>query len=582
MRTRLFATLALLLALPLSVTAQIRQTGILTKNAAISLDVAGQGTASITVAGTYSGTINFEVVGGAPGSPAVAASCTVPSGGSTVSSTTSTGTWVCSVAGLAIIQARMSSYVSGAAEIGLMAAPGGGGGGGSASGSVSITQDGNTAAVNASSQLSVTCANCSGSGVSVLEDAASAGGDAGTPAYSVRNDTLTGATSANGDYAPLKSTAAGALYAALTFGDTVAAVNNGAVSAQTQRVTIANDSTGVLASVGAVGSITNALPAGTNAIGKLAANSGVDIGDVDVTSIIPGVGATNLGKTEDAAHSTGDTGAMLLAVRNDAGTALAGTTGDYIPLSTDANGALRVAGSAGTTQYAEDVATASGDSMVFVGAVRRDTTPASSSGTAGDYSAINVDANGRLYTQAVLYNSTGTEITPATDVAEDAAESNGVTGPPIMTVRRDTAASSAGTAGDYATINTDALGRLWTRSGDPCADHARLSSVVISTASSGNVELVALNSGDIVYVCGYDVVATGAVAVQFIYGTGTACGTGETDLTGAMPFAANGGISVANTGALQFKNAVSNALCIELSAAVQVDGILKYVRTAAP
>lgn len=34
--------------------------------------------------------------------------------------------------------------------------------------------------------------------------------------------------------------------------------------------------------------ITNALPAGTNAIGKLAANSGVDIGDVDVTSISAG------------------------------------------------------------------------------------------------------------------------------------------------------------------------------------------------------------------------------------------------------------------------------------------------------
>ena len=37
--------------------------------------------------------------------------------------------------------------------------------------------------------------------------------------------------------------------------------------------------------------ITDALPAGTNAIGKLAANSGVDIGDVDVTSISAG---TNL------------------------------------------------------------------------------------------------------------------------------------------------------------------------------------------------------------------------------------------------------------------------------------------------
>ena len=40
--------------------------------------------------------------------------------------------------------------------------------------------------------------------------------------------------------------------------------------------------------VGAVTSLTNALPAGTNAIGKLAANSGVDIGDVDVTSISAG------------------------------------------------------------------------------------------------------------------------------------------------------------------------------------------------------------------------------------------------------------------------------------------------------
>lgn len=47
--------------------------------------------------------------------------------------------------------------------------------------------------------------------------------------------------------------------------------------------------------VGAVTGITNALPAGTNAIGKLAANSGVDIGDVDILSIAAG---TNIiGKT---------------------------------------------------------------------------------------------------------------------------------------------------------------------------------------------------------------------------------------------------------------------------------------------
>lgn len=84
------------------------------------------------------------------------------------------------------------------------------------------------------------------------------------------------------------------------------------------------------------------LPAGTNAIGKLAANSGVDIGDVDVTSVIPGTGATNLGKAEDAAHSSGDTGVMALAVRKDTATQLAGTDGDYSPLITDSSGALHV------------------------------------------------------------------------------------------------------------------------------------------------------------------------------------------------------------------------------------------------
>ena len=61
--------------------------------------------------------------------------------------------------------------------------------------------------------------------------------------------------------------------------------------------------------------------------------------DVDVTRVIPGTTATALGKAEDAAHVNGDTGVMTLAVRQDTLAALAGTTGDYIPLSTNARGA---------------------------------------------------------------------------------------------------------------------------------------------------------------------------------------------------------------------------------------------------
>lgn len=44
---------------------------------------------------------------------------------------------------------------------------------------------------------------------------------------------------------------------------------------------------------------------------------------------------------EDTAHVSGDMGRLVLAVRNDTGTALAGTDGDYIPFSTDALGNLR-------------------------------------------------------------------------------------------------------------------------------------------------------------------------------------------------------------------------------------------------
>jgi hypothetical protein len=75
-----------------------------------------------------------------------------------------------------------------------------------------------------------------------------------------------------------------------------------------------------------------ALAAGTN-----------NIGDVDILSIVPGTGSTNLGKAEDSPHTTGDVGVMMLGVRQDSPSALAGN-GDYIPIMTDGVGRLWTAG----------------------------------------------------------------------------------------------------------------------------------------------------------------------------------------------------------------------------------------------
>jgi hypothetical protein len=111
-------------------------------------------------------------------------------------------------------------------------------------------------------------------------------------------------------------------------------------------------------------SVQDALPAGSNAIGKLAANSGVDIGDVDVTTvgtITPGTAATSLGKAEDAVAGSGDVGVMALAVRSDTAASTA-ANGDYVPLLTDSVGALHTRD---TASLVDDAAFTPGTSRVL-------------------------------------------------------------------------------------------------------------------------------------------------------------------------------------------------------------------------
>lgn len=58
--------------------------------------------------------------------------------------------------------------------------------------------------------------------------------------------------------------------------------------------------------------------------------------DVDVLRVIPGTGATHLGKAEDTAHTDGDTGVLILGVRNhNSGSA---ADGDYSAISVDSTG----------------------------------------------------------------------------------------------------------------------------------------------------------------------------------------------------------------------------------------------------
>lgn len=92
---------------------------------------------------------------------------------------------------------------------------------------------------------------------------------------------------------------------------------------------------------------------------------------VQTSAQVPGTGATNLGKAEDAAHSSGDVGVMALGLRKDTPSAVAGTDGDYIPLIVDQTGRqyancalstteLMSAGAALTPKFAKITASSSG------------------------------------------------------------------------------------------------------------------------------------------------------------------------------------------------------------------------------
>lgn len=74
----------------------------------------------------------------------------------------------------------------------------------------------------------------------------------------------------------------------------------------------------------------------------LGANSGVDIGDVDVTSIIPGTGATNLGKAIGNAVGATDTGVALLGVHDAEASKIAVPEEDYDHLHIGELGGLSV------------------------------------------------------------------------------------------------------------------------------------------------------------------------------------------------------------------------------------------------
>ena len=103
-------------------------------------------------------------------------------------------------------------------------------------------------------------------------------------------------------------------------------------------------------------------------------------------------------------------------------------------------------------------------------------------------------------------------------------------------------------------------------------------SVVYDASTSGSTQLVALVSGQAVYVCGFVLFSAGTANVKLNYGTGTACATGTTAMTPAFQLTAQTGVSYGNGEGTVTKTAAGNALCINSSAAVAVQAVVTYTQ----
>lgn len=251
-----------------------------------------------------------------------------------------------------------------------------------------------------------------------------------------------------------------------------------------------------------VATVTAPLAAGTN-----------NIGDVDVLSVVPGTGATALGKAVDSAAGATDTGVALLFVRDDVLSAITPAEGDYAHGRVNANGAIHThIASGGIAGIVDDAAFTPGTSEVLpIGFLADETAP--DSVNESDIGAARMSLDRKQY--VIAHNETST------------IYQNGTARTPVF------AAIDAATSGD-------------------------------------NTLVAAAGAGNKVRVHQLLLVAAGTVNARF------ESGAGGTALSGQMNLVANTGFVLPYSPIGWFETAANTLLNLELSAAVSVDGVLAY------
>jgi len=235
--------------------------------------------------------------------------------------------------------------------------------------------------------------------------------------------------------------------------------------------------------------------------------NGKDGLDVNVISPLVIIDAAN--HNEDAAHTSGDAGKFVLAVRHDAESSMVSNDGDYAPLQVNADGRLKVDADLNIDfdyVYAEDTAHSDGALGAFTLGVRQDTLTSSVSND-GDYGAFKLNDRGAMWTA------------PVGTAADGAADSEN----PVKTGTKSTwgALGAIDADGNRANMISDKHRRLYVNNGSNIALAANNKTITDAAATlvaanlAGRRQMIIQNLGDKpIYVGGSAVAATDGLRIS--------------------------------------------------------------------
>jgi hypothetical protein len=365
---------------------------------------------------------------------------------------------------------------------------------------------------------------------------------------------------------------------AVTYNSTQPTLTNG----QTESDFQIGSRGGLIVTTGLDGFTLSALPAGSNVIGHVIADSG------STTTVTQSTNANlKADVTSNAANIATEASLVKLPVAQ-----ASTTSGQSGPL---VQGAVTTAAPTYTTAQTSPL------SLTTAGALRHDMT--SIAGTTADTNSGNKSAGTLRVVLATDQPQLTNKllVTPDANSAVNIAQMNGVT----VTMNNGT----AGTGVQRVAIASDntvlpAVGAGATASAVPAnavypgsqdasgnliGDIDCTSSKIYDASTSGNTELVAISGSKHIYVCGYEFFSAGTVNVSLVTGTGTACASAAS----GTPSTGTSGASAALTPAWQFTTQTgklsaypthgflidtgsANALCLKTSGGVAVQAQIFY------